>query len=180
MCPLSGLTRRCCNAFSWPRCRILHYPENTLVKYQVLPKWVESEWPNGLRRCSACCTDGHGFEPSPMLVDKWSASVCMEKVWLPFWLPPWLWNSEQMSPEVQNRGISGPTKRTCGLQKKFWKKALPNLKYKLLLRTFLNYLQYRLKCCYDNSFLFENTALKSSWKRETGEAIKQLLDFIAE
>ena len=24
--------------------------------------------------------------------------------------PPWLWNPEQMSPEVQNRGISGPTK----------------------------------------------------------------------
>ena len=30
--------------------------------------------------------------------------------------PPWLWNSEQTSPEVQNRGISGPTKRTYALQ----------------------------------------------------------------
>ena len=31
--------------------------------------------------------------------------------------PPWLWNPGQMSPEVQNRGISGPTKRTDVLQK---------------------------------------------------------------
>ena len=28
----------------------------------------------------------------------------------------WLWNPGQMSPEVQNRGISGSTKRTCVLQ----------------------------------------------------------------
>ena len=27
--------------------------------------------------------------------------------------PPWLWNPEQTSPEVQKTGISGPTKRTC-------------------------------------------------------------------
>ena len=31
--------------------------------------------------------------------------------------PPWLWNPGQTSPEVQNRGISGPTKRTYVLQK---------------------------------------------------------------
>ena len=30
--------------------------------------------------------------------------------------PPWLWNRGQSSPEVQNRGISGPTKRTYVLQ----------------------------------------------------------------
>ena len=30
--------------------------------------------------------------------------------------PLWLWNPGQTSPEVQNRGISGPTKRTCALQ----------------------------------------------------------------
>ena len=36
--------------------------------------------------------------------------------------PPWLWNPGQTSPEVQNRGISGPTKRTCVLQKIFKKK----------------------------------------------------------
>ena len=31
--------------------------------------------------------------------------------------PLWLWNPEETSPEVQNRGISGPTKRTHVLQK---------------------------------------------------------------
>ena len=31
--------------------------------------------------------------------------------------PPWLWNPGQTSPEVRNRGISGPTKRTRVLQK---------------------------------------------------------------
>ena len=36
--------------------------------------------------------------------------------------PLWLWNSGQMSPEVQNRGITGLTKRTDVLQKLFWKR----------------------------------------------------------
>ena len=31
--------------------------------------------------------------------------------------PPWLWNTGEMLPEVQNRGTSGPTKRTHVLQK---------------------------------------------------------------
>ena len=31
--------------------------------------------------------------------------------------PLWLWNPDEMSPEVRNRGISGPTKRTHVLQK---------------------------------------------------------------
>ena len=31
--------------------------------------------------------------------------------------PLWLWNPEETSPEVQNRGIIGPTKRTHVLQK---------------------------------------------------------------
>ena len=35
--------------------------------------------------------------------------------------PPWLWNPGQASPEVQNRDISGTTKRTCVLQKIFKK-----------------------------------------------------------
>ena len=30
--------------------------------------------------------------------------------------PPWPWNQRQMSPEVQQRGISGPTKRTDVLE----------------------------------------------------------------
>ena len=36
--------------------------------------------------------------------------------------PPWLWNPGETSPEVKNRGISGPTKRTYVLQK-FLKKS---------------------------------------------------------
>ena len=35
--------------------------------------------------------------------------------------PTWLWNPGKTSPEVQNRGISGPTKRTNALQKYFLK-----------------------------------------------------------
>ena len=31
--------------------------------------------------------------------------------------PPWLWNPEQTSPELQNRSISDPTKRTDVFQK---------------------------------------------------------------
>ena len=36
--------------------------------------------------------------------------------------PPWLWNPGETSPEVQNRGISGQTKRTHVLQKLLYKK----------------------------------------------------------
>ena len=32
--------------------------------------------------------------------------------------PPWLWNPRQTSPEVQNRDISGPTKKTGALKRK--------------------------------------------------------------
>ena len=38
--------------------------------------------------------------------------------------PPWLWNPEETSSEVQNRGISSPTKRTHVLQKFFQKKCV--------------------------------------------------------
>ena len=41
--------------------------------------------------------------------------------------PLWLWNSGQTSPEVKNRGISGPTKRTCVLHFDFSKQK--HLKY---------------------------------------------------
>ena len=33
--------------------------------------------------------------------------VCLHKVWIRQ-NPPWLWNPEETSPEVWNRGISGP------------------------------------------------------------------------
>ena len=56
------------------------------------------------------------------------ASLWMRMAWLACWLLhagneafkqwdlSWLWNPEQTSPEVQNRRISGPTKRTDALQ----------------------------------------------------------------
>ena len=40
--------------------------------------------------------------------------------------PPWLWNLGQTSPEVQNRSISGPRKRTDVLQIKKKTKLLKN------------------------------------------------------
>ena len=75
-------------------------------------------------------------KPPPMLVDT-SVSMCIEKARLPCWPlysqdhtseiackgSPWFWNPGQTSPEVQNRGISGPTKRTYVLKiflKKFF------------------------------------------------------------
>ena len=38
--------------------------------------------------------------------------------------PLWLWNPRETSPEVQNRGISGPSKRTHVLQKMYKKTVL--------------------------------------------------------
>ena len=46
--------------------------------------------------------------------------------------PHWLWNPGQTSPEVQNRGISGPTKRAYGLQKFFEKKKRKIIQYEAL------------------------------------------------
>ena len=47
--------------------------------------------------------------------------------------PPWLWNPGQMSPEIQNRGISGPTKRTYVLKKNsfFFKKVSGSCTFQL-------------------------------------------------
>ena len=40
--------------------------------------------------------------------------------------PPWLWNPGQTSPEVQNRGISGPTKKDLCPTKILKKKVFPD------------------------------------------------------
>ena len=70
---------------------------------------------------AVCRTDGCGFEPRTSTnscghvcryVDRngrWQSMQARD--------PPWLWNPGETLPEVQNRGISGPTKRTCVLQK---------------------------------------------------------------
>ena len=62
---------------------------------------------------------------TPLLVEKASVApevnlrnpLCAGEEARKWGNPPWLWNPGQTSPEVQNRGISGPTKRTCVLQK---------------------------------------------------------------
>ena len=73
-------------------------------------------------------------------LQEWKDSACRKRDRLPYWPPRgrqvlhqrWIWGihcaqarkhtSEGSSPEVQNRGISGPTKRTHVLQKYMKKK----------------------------------------------------------
>ena len=106
-------------------------------------KPAKLEWLSGLQCCAASSTNSHGFEPristnacghicnyvdckgSGCHADPYTVSRCHtrgesednsgKKAHKRD--PPWLWNPVQMSPEVQNRGISGPTKRTYVLQK---------------------------------------------------------------
>ena len=108
----------------------------------------EPEWPSGLQRRACCTTHSHGFDPRTST--NACGHVCRyvdQKAWLPSWpqhsqqvshqrwiwgivhrqesmqarYPPWFWNPRQTSPEVQNRGISGPTKRPYVLQNKIKK-----------------------------------------------------------
>ena len=53
-----------------------------------------------------CCTRGESQE---FMACRWQSTQARD--------PPWLWNLGETSSEVQNRGISGPTKRTHVLQK---------------------------------------------------------------
>ena len=50
---------------------------------------------------SRCCTSGESDESSAC---RWWSLQARDR--------PWIWNPEQISLKVQNRGISGPTKRT--------------------------------------------------------------------
>ena len=112
------------------RNRIINcYDVSSLTKSIICSRAGVAEW-----FTAPCCVR------PPMLVDT-SASTWIKKAWLPCWPlysqqvlhqrwiwgspkwesmqrdPPWLWNPGQTSPEVQNRGISGPRKRTYVLQK---------------------------------------------------------------
>ena len=60
----------------------------------------------GIQEISRCCTRGE-FEES---IGRRRESTQVRD-------PPWFWNPGQTSPEVQNRGIIGLTKRTYVLQK---------------------------------------------------------------
>ena len=106
-------------------------------------------------QCCANYIDGHGFEPQPkfftnacehickyvdqkgsaaMLTSLRSAGVTPEVNLRITQVgkhkntdPPSLWDPGQMSPEVQNRGISAPTERTYVL-KNIWKNAESTLR----------------------------------------------------
>ena len=58
-----------------------------------------------------CSTLDPGFNPHQCLCS--CVLLCGSKT---AWLPCWLWNPGQMSPEVENRGISDSTKMTNVLQ----------------------------------------------------------------
>ena len=105
-----------------------HYPRLSLIPMFQKAHKTEPEWPNGIQCCAR-----RGFEPqtstlickfvnekpsAAMLTSIQSADVAPEvnlritQVRKCARDPPWLWNPRQTSPEVQNRGISGPRKRT--------------------------------------------------------------------
>ena len=90
--------------------------------------------------------------------------------------PPWLWNPGQTSPEVQNRSISGPTKRTHVLQKfiKKRERSIPTYEQKhrptnkpcsqwLPQRSNVqaNYRTYKI---YKKNTVFKVAPCKTSWK----------------
>ena len=47
-----------------------------------------------------------------MLHQRWIWGIARRQESMQVGDPPWLWNAGQVSPEVQNRGISGPTEKT--------------------------------------------------------------------
>ena len=68
--------------------------------------------------------------------------------------PPWLWNPGQTSSEVQNRGISGPSKRTHVLLNFFFKKDM-----NFILRQIYVFLQW---CC--RFIVFTPKGLCTGWE----------------
>ena len=85
-----------------------------ILSITKLPSWSDRVIYSAV--LAACSTDGHGFKPRTST--NACGHVCRYMDWkgsavmLQARNPPWLWNPGEMSPEVQNRGISGPTKRT--------------------------------------------------------------------
>ena len=114
-----------------------------LLYFEV--KFIQTKWPSGFKTLR-CHMLGQGFEPHQWLyhvhvhVGGWKRLSCHtghqevsrchtrgeseESIAHSWWNiqvrdPPWLWNPEQTSPKVQNRGISGPPKMTHVLQRYF-------------------------------------------------------------
>ena len=73
------------------------------------------------------------YTPAKVLHQRWISGnvyhVCLCIVWIRQ-NPLWLWNPEETSPEVQNRGISGPTNGHVSdknlKKKKFWVSSPPS------------------------------------------------------
>ena len=130
---------------------ILHELEKNGLSYLVNLRlncswWLFYYYPKCCKLSMPCLLRGPrtvvGLKPKPppMLGDM-SAGMWIWKARLTWWplysehvlhqayrqesvqvrTPPWLWNPGQMSPEVQHRGISDPTKRTYVLQNVFKK-----------------------------------------------------------
>ena len=110
------------------------------MRKACLPVRAEPEWPSGTVPCLlhvARTVMGLIPKPPPMLahMDQNGLDAMLTSIQSAGVTPdvnlritqarkhakrdlPWLWNPGQMSLEVQNKGISGPTKRTYVLQKK--------------------------------------------------------------
>ena len=85
------------------------------------------------------------------------------------WDPPWLWNPGQMSPQVKNRGISGPQKRTCVLQNFF---LIKGNKWLGNLVTHSKICQFSVDTsaffCISQIYRKENRTRKESWTVQCG------------
>ena len=74
-----------------------------MLVYKCASRSMCIKWPSchaDHQEVSRCHTRGASEESIPCRLQ------CMQMR-----EPPWLWNPEQISPEVQNRGISRPTKK---------------------------------------------------------------------
>ena len=105
---------------------------------------------------SRCCTRGESQE---FMACRWQSTQVRD--------PPWLWNPGETSSEVQNRGISGSTKRTHVLQK-FLKKKKKKKKLKFFGnrgRVKLTNWKWKSTCfmrTFHRSFHFKSGKLSSS------------------
>ena len=98
--------------FNWKFCagvlELSPKPPPMLADTSVKHGLKRLDWHADLYTVSRCHTRGESEDHKPESTQR---------------NPPWLWNPEQTSPEVQNRGISGLMKRTYVLQKFFLKES---------------------------------------------------------
>ena len=112
------------------------WPIGWASQMQMFMKYNLTSNPNACERSLASHAVYMLIQCTPLLVEKAGVApevnlrnpLCTDEEARKWGNPPWLWNPGQTSPEVQNRGISSPTKRTCVLQK-FFKKKKYNLTF---------------------------------------------------